>query len=634
MFRKFFKNVITYVRKYVKKHGIAKAISNVIEGSILLSGVATIVGTAIHRWLINRKFNKMIKSQGIDRNPAKSEGLTCTDMIRRKYDENGRQLSNDEWFNLLQRELRETEVLYSNANRECVKLIETYSRETFEGMDIDQRFKYVRDHNYDPFTLRRKFEMEKESMQKSANELQAMWNQPEESKIGEASVVTKEAAANSNDDSDGILVYDVQDFRKMEKVYGCENFHYTGPGSESKLRIACRKKFADTVEVVNAYMNWVSMHNHELWKKWIKVSNNNLTSIWNCFMLSFIDHEEEFNEIKALVESKSKELEYESRGRKPSTLPKIKSLDDDVLYSRLEALLERLQDKDANVRKHAPALHNSNNVEDDDDDDEYYSDDFIYDTDEVTVSGSDDILDQLENLRNGRDPMATPTQVSQHIVTASNDIPDNTSDVDDLDDNYVIKLDPKSYTIEARANEMMKRYAKLHAEDIDAANDMLEYMLADEDGKNYAYYEVSDYMKVMRQNEFKLGLPIKYIASDYDTVEERNLVCGDRVNKIKEYGRETWLAKIDERTMHHRKKFEQRTLDTILDKLPTFDMDYQAKVDLIQGLSECDNDYTLAIRSSRSNDLYMQAINQPKRRTIKTVGNNIGIGVPTNLIEV
>ena len=142
MFKKFFKIAKTAIKAYIKKHGIIRSICNTIETVILGSGLVAFLSSIFKRWKTKRQFKKMLKKNGIDEKSyyeSKDEPGV--------YDENGYRLTNEELYRKNMKGMQDIEDMYTDDIRDCVKLIEMYEPEIFNGMTSEKKFKFVKKHN-------------------------------------------------------------------------------------------------------------------------------------------------------------------------------------------------------------------------------------------------------------------------------------------------------------------------------------------------------------------------------------------------------------------------------------------------------------------------------------------------------
>lgn len=606
MFRKFFKSVANAIKSYVSKNGIIKSIANAIEGAILGSSIVIYITNAVKRWRTRRKLDKLIK------NKTEVKSSDPNDILENAgkgvYDKNGYRLTSSELYQKNMEAMKTIEELYTDDARECVQLIDEFEPKLFKGMDSDQKFQYVHDKKLNPNDLRKKYGLDKESQLKlgrqQAAELDDAWDEDEEPKISAASRVNGNYRKNfrGNNKKHGVSICSVVDYAAMEITYGCDNFNFTDPNSETQERKLRRLKFEDTVEVVNSYISYIYLYDKPRWKKLMVKANGDATKIWNFMMIAFLDDVKSFNEAKQFLKDKGEELRQEVKGNYRSSRPKITSLEQDELLEKFEDILERLDLMDNEKRlKRDPNRF----IDVDDDDEEDEDDDSDLESDHIGMENSDDILDQLDALRSGK----TDGIPNEEEVTVRKPVKMITPEDDKTeDDPSVLHINPKEYTIEKRANLMLKMYDKEYREDDPLiANNSLISMLEDKDGKNYKVYEVSDFMKNVRYTDRKNGLSFKLIPSDYTTKEEREEALRDWQAFSKYHGCKNYTAMVKQRSEYYQEQFEYQTVDSMLAQLKSIISDHDEQVAFIRCLKEADHDYSNNILSSDCIDLDKEA---------------------------
>ena len=606
MFRKFFKSVANAIKSYVSKNGIIKSIANAIEGAILGSSIVIYITNAVKRWRTRRKLDKLIK------NKTEVKSSDPNDILENAgkgvYDKNGDRLTSSELYQKNMEAMKTIEELYTDDARECVQLIDEFEPKLFKGMDSDQKFQYVHDKKLNPNDLRKKYGLDKESQLKlgrqQAAELDDAWDEDEEPKISAASRVNGNYHKNfrGNGKKHGVSICSVVDYAAMEITYGCDNFNFTDPNSETQERKLRRLKFEDTVEVVNSYISYIYLYDKPRWKKLMVKANGDATKIWNFMMIAFLDDVKSFNEAKQFLKDKGEELRQEVKGNYRSSRPKITSLEQDELLEKFEDILERLDLMDNEKRlKRDPNRF----IDVDDDDEEDEDDDSDLESDHIGMENSDDILDQLDALRSGK----TDGISNEEEVTVRKPVKMITPEDDKTeDDPSVLHINPKEYTIEKRANLMLKMYDKeYHEDDPLIANNSLISMLEDKDGKNYKVYEVSDFMKNVRYTDRKNGLSFKLIPSDYTTKEEREEALRDWQAFSKYHGCKNYTAMVKQRSEYYQEQLEYQTVDSMLAQLKSIISDHDEQVAFIRCLKEADHDYSNNILSSNCIDLDKEA---------------------------
>ena len=605
MFKKFFNVIIRTVKNYVEKHGVIRTIANTVEGVVVGSGIVAVVTNAFKRWKTRRNLNKTIKDKQ----------KTCKDILdvgSGIYDENGYRLTNEEIYRKNKQTMDEIDTIYNDNNRECVELIDKFEPNFFKSMTKDQKFRYVYEHKLNPNDLRVKYGLDKDSQLKlgrqEIDEMSRAWDEDEEPKISAASRVPIGYRKNGGrppkitSKKQGIMTCSVMDYAAMEITYGCEDFNFTDPNSETQERKLRRLKFDETVEVVNSYISYIYLYDKPRWKKLMVKANGDATKIWNFMMIAFLDDVKSFNEAKQFLKDKGEELRQEVKGNYRSSRPKITSLEQDELLEKFEDILERLDLMDNEKRlKRDPNRF----IDVDDDDEEDEDDDSDLESDHIGMENSDDILDQLDALRSGK----TDGIPNEEEVTVRKPVKMITPEDDKTeDDPSVLHINPKEYTIEKRANLMLKMYDKEYREDDPLiANNSLISMLEDKDGKNYKVYEVSDFMKNVRYTDRKNGLSFKLIPSDYTTKEEREEALRDWQAFSKYHGCKNYTAMVKQRSEYYQEQFEYQTVDSMLAQLKSIISDHDEQVAFIRCLKEADHDYSNNILSSDCIDLDKEA---------------------------
>ena len=276
MFKKFFNVIIRTVKNYVEKHGVIRTIANTVEGVVVGSGIVAVVTNAFKRWKTRRNLNKTIKDKQ----------KTCKDILdvgSGIYDENGYRLTNEEIYRKNKQTMDEIDTIYNDNNRECVELIDKFEPNFFKSMTKDQKFRYVYEHKLNPNDLRVKYGLDKDSQLKlgrqEIDEMSRAWDEDEEPKISAASRVPIGYRKNGGrppkitSKKQGIMTCSVMDYAAMEITYGCEDFNFTDPNSETQERKLRRLKFDETVEVVNSYISYIYLYDKPRWNNLMKKAN-------------------------------------------------------------------------------------------------------------------------------------------------------------------------------------------------------------------------------------------------------------------------------------------------------------------------------------------------------------------------
>lgn len=604
MFKKFFSIIVKAIKSYIDKHGIIRTIANAVEGVIVSSGIVVVATNAFKRWKTRRNLNKVIKNKEVSHKDILDVGSGV-------YDNNGYRMTNEEIYRKNKQTMNEIDTIYTDENRECVELIEKFEPKIFKGMTKDDKFKYVYNHKIKPYELRKRYGLDKESQLKigrqEIDELNKAWNEDEEPKISAASRVQAGYSKNGGrqpkitSKKQGIMTCSVMDYAAMEITYGCEDFNFTDPNSETQERKLRRLKFDETVEVVNSYISYIYLYDKSRWNNLMKKANGDATKIWNFMMIAFLDDVKSFNEAREFLKNKGEELRGEIRGHHRSSRPKLTSLEQDELLDKFEDVYEHLNSIENNQR-----LNQDPNQfvfdEDEDDDDEI-------DINEDAVSnmeGTDDILDQLDALRSGQ--TGVPEEIDEPVERKPVKMITHDDQESEEQDPTVIYINRKEYTIEKRAELMLKSYHKEYLTNGDlAASNLITSMLEDSEGKNYKLYEVSDHMKNVRYDDRKKGLSFKLIPSDYNTPEEKKSALTDWQSFSAFHGSKNYLAMVKERSDYYQEQFEYQTVDAMLAQLKTFITDHDEQVAFIRCLKDADHDYSNNILTSDCADLDQEA---------------------------
>lgn len=638
MFRKFFKVAANAIKTYVSKNGIIRSVCNAIEAAILGSGLVAFLTTAFKRWRTKRKFAKLLKEQGIN------EKEFYEDNDHGVYDQNGYRMTNEEIYQKNKKDMEEIEDLYNDDIRDCVTLIEKYEPEIFKGMSDEKKFKYVKKHDLNLMMLMKRYGLDKESqikkyeeeMKKEAEQddieiddtdLQSEWDKDETRTIGVASKVPGNFKRRHKKKPGTVEICNPMEYAAMEMTYGCADFNYADPSSESELRRLRRMKFDEAVSITGSWMSWNYLYDKKMWKHWMNKSNGDPVQIWRYMMLLFLDDDEAFNTIKKEIAKKAKDVESEMRGHRTSKRPKIESIEDAQLLDKMEDALERLDELKMDQKRNTPI-----GIDEDDEDEDYLDND----CNEI-MGDSDDILDQLDALRSGKitgneteeelakmnsnEAFDTPEVAhtiidpdSDEVVTHETRTPvkartreDIQREAEEEEDPELIKMSPRIYTIELRAQKILKLFDERYAIDQNFARISITNMLEDESGKNYAIYESSPTMQENRKQDREHGLPWKAVPCDYRGKPNHKEYLTEYQNKMNEYGVGTWKQMVDDRTMYYRNKFEYDTVDAALNMLPESGLSHEVQVAFVAMLLNADHDYRIEIDSSVAYNLCDEA---------------------------
>lgn len=642
MFRKFFKVAANAIKTYVSKNGIIRSVCNAIEATILGSGLVVFLSTAFKRWRTKRKFAKLLKQQGIN----EKEYYENND--HGVYDKNGYRLTNDEIYRKNKSDMKEIEELYANDDiRDCVAIIEKHEPKIFKGMSDEQKFRYVKDNNLTLLMVLKRYGLDSESQMKKLKaeiekaeaedegiqiddkNLQSEWNKDEDRTIGVASKVPGSFKRKRKKKPGTVEICNPMEYAAMEMTYGCADFNYADPSSESELRRLRRMKFDEAVSVTGSWMSWNYLYDKKMWEHWMRKSNGDPVQIWRYTMLLFLDDDNAFNTIKKELEKKARDVESEMRGHRTSKRPKINSIEDAKLLDKMEDALERLDELEMDKKRNTP-------IEDADDDEEINEDDLDNDCNEI-MGDSDDILDQLDALRSGKitgneteeelakmnntEAFDTPEVAhtiidaySDEVVTHETHTPvkmktreDIQREAEEEEDPELIKISPRIYTIELRAQKILKLFDERYATDHDFARISITNMLEDESGKNYEIYESSPTMQENRKQDREHGLPWKAVPCDYRGKPNNKEFLTEYQKKMNEFGISTWKQMVDDRTMYYRNKFEYDTVDKMLEMLPDSGLSHETQIAFIAMLLHADHNYEIEIESSKCIDLIEEA---------------------------
>lgn len=641
MFRKFFKVAANAIKTYVSKNGIIRSVCNAIEATILGSGLVVFLSTAFKRWRTKRKFAKLLKEQGIN------EKEFYEDNNHGVYDQNGYRMTNEEIYQKNKKDMEEIEELYIDDDiRDCVMIIDKFEPEIFKGMSDDQKFKYVKNHDLTLMGVMKRYGLDKESQIKKYEEelkkeaeqegieiddidLQSEWDKDETKTVGVASKVPGNFKRRRKKKPGTVEICNPMEYAAMEITYGCGDFNYADPSSESELRRLRRMKFDEAVSITSSWMSWNYLYDKKMWNHWMTKSGGDPVQIWRYMMLLFLDDDEAFNTIKKEIAKKAKDVESEMRGHRTSKRPKIETIEDAQLLDKMEDALERLDELKMSQKCNTPI-----GIDEDDEDEEVLDKDIDYDN---IMNGSDDILDQLDALRSGKitgneteeelpkinsnEAFDTPEVAhtiidpnSDEIVTHATRTPvkmrtqeDIQREAEEENDPELIKISPRIYTIELRAQKILKLFDERYAIDQNFARITITNMLEDESGKNYVMYESSPTMQENRKQDRERGLPWKAVPCDYRGKPNHKEFLTEYQQKMNEYGVGTWKQMVDDRTMYYRNKFEYDTVDAALNMLPESGLSHEIQVAFVAMLLNADHDYTVDINSSAAYNLYDEA---------------------------
>lgn len=436
MFRKFFKVSATLVKRYIDKHGVAKSIENVLRTLFIGAGVMFTFGARIKFWLLNRKFNKSLSRRGISNNSYdyddngweeayENSVLATRRRAEELYHMGGSKLVPTKKGQRLLDIYNNAEKAFTAENKECVALIKKYQPDLLKNcIDEYDEMYFIYEHKFTIDMLRKRYGLDTESEEKSAEtkpnseslneiakECQEHWNEPEENKIG-----TKSKNPVRRLPYKGSFCK-IENFRTMEKAYGCQCFDNSG--NESKERCKNRELFKDAVTSVNLYLNWAYCYKPDMWNTWKATKG---IEVWWLALMAHCKNTPGFlNSLKKFLKGKEYQIKGIMSGNPLNDMPSTSSIADDKFLARLESVVNRLNQVEVKMNLNTPieakpVISNATvksvlavpekkcivdpKVADDPDDYSDFDDDNDYD--DVTISqDSEDILDQLDALRYG-----------------------------------------------------------------------------------------------------------------------------------------------------------------------------------------------------------------------------------------
>lgn len=707
MFKAFFTKIGTWMSKtakaYIKARGIARSIIDAIEAAILGTAIGSFIINKIKLWRARRKLKKQLHNRGAENYTRDPDGLGM-------YDENGYRMTNTEIEKKNKELMDEIDELYMDDDiRDTVKLINKFDPDTFSGMTIDQQYRYVKNKGITFDDALKMFGLDKETQMKinrinSDDDDETLPDLPESAyepvdydaieeeddddeeddiqfpDIPEVSEeqdptaweefyakrkaamermsehwaansytpeeLTKEAETYDTPKETKIYPdFDYRVFYEMMKLYGCEDFTVATSGNVSKETMENYKKFSSRVIMTNAFISYVYCYNKPRWTEYMHLFKYDTNAMWRDLMRRYYYDEKFYHEVYKELHGKEGLLHSNAKGHFSSNRPPILSLADDAIFVKVEKLYEKFEEEQDMIKSHLPQA-----IRDDDFDEqlEDYKEFFGIEDDDkpVDMSGTEDILDQLDILRSGEansideymekhqdedihnDPK--PEQETEE-VTESETVEENSkpirkpvkmitheepeedpSEPDDAGIPSVIVMAPNVYTLERRAKMMLDIYAKLHQVDENVANNRIQNMLDDDEMKNYHYFEVSMIMQQYRKEDREHNLPFKILPCDYHNKEEMLAIGAQFQTGVTIYGMKAWKALVDDRTEFYRDKFEVETVDAMMHMIKDYDMDHQIKVDLVRYM--LDAGYENCVELANIDDLYEEAIAHPADR--------------------
>lgn len=638
MFKKFFEFIVTVVKTYVKKNGVIKSICNAIRGITAAVGVAVVGSTAYKQ--LKAKF--MIKWE-LRKNKNKYSDTSIYKMSAEdpnSYDANGYRLTNTEYYNQNMNNLKMAEELYTDDNIQCVKIIEANDPKVFNGMDMDHKLMYIDENGITFEDLIYKYGLDKDSqvrkylaeetgvpIENITNEqLQEFWNEAEASKIGIGSKVNKGYKKPKSKKKQAkeklIKFFNPEDYAEMEKYFGVANFYTMNPEKIAPELVIRRQRFDQSVAYASGFLNWMYVHNKAEFKRNLHVCNDDPIILWETLVKKYMTDDEVFEEAKKDFNGRLELLASEAKGHKFSTRPRITSLEEADYIDKIENLLDKMNDIEMKRKCNIPP---DAVVEDDDEEEDIFEEEEdmdFGDDDPIPEFTDDSILDQLDALRAGAETTEVVPEVAEESkVDIINPKPmikkpvkmiQNPEEVlEETDPSRVIYMNPKEYTIKARANKMLNLYSKYHKDSKELADAAILTMLDDEHHENFKVYEVSNEMKAYRQSDREHQLAFKLVPSDYTTKEERNYAVNQFEEAVKIYGLDNWKAMIDQRMEYYYTLFEVECADDMMKQLHAHPMDREEKVDLVRmfiqnGYGDC------VARVDSVEEYYKEALTRPK----------------------
>lgn len=613
MFKRFFKWIAVPVVNYVKRVGVVKAVCNTIQGAAAAIGLVTLGSSLFKRLkaklLIKWDLHKTKKKYSDTSMYKKSEDDP------NRYDENGFRLTTTEYYAKNKEDLKNIEKLYTDDNLECVKVIDANDPKLFKGMDMDHKLMYVDENGLVFEDLIYKYGLDKDSQVRkylaektgvsiediTNDQLQAFWDEAESTKVGIGSRVNKGYKKPKSKKKQAkeklIKFFNPEDYAALEEYFGVANFYSMNPDKIPKKLLMRRQRFDQSVAYASGFLNWLYVNNRAEFKRNLKYTNNDPITLWVVYVKKYMTDDKVFEEIKKDFSTGRLELlASQAKGHKFSTRPRITNLEEADYIDKIENCLDQLNDIEMKRKCDIPP-----NVAVDDDDDEDVED--IFEEDEDDDFGEDDkipefnddsILDQLDALRAGaestdevvsevvKEPVVDVISSGPMVKTPVKLIQDPDEAREETEPSRVIYMNPKEYTIKARAKRMLDLYAKYHMDDKDLAEAAILTMLEDERHENFRVYEVSYEMKAYRQLDREQHRAFKLVPSDFTTKEERLYAVNQFNEAIKIYGMNAWKEMIDQRMEYYYTLFEVKCADEMMEQLKNHHMDHDAKVDLVK----------------------------------------------------
>lgn len=644
MFKKFFSFIVAAISKYVKANGIVKTVCNAVQGAFA-AAAAVVVGSKAFKQ-IKAKFtiNWHLKK---NRKHVDDVVFANDNNVPYAYDKNGYRMTTSEVYKHNKSEMKKIEKLYTDDNLDCVKMIEMHDPKRFKGMTQDQRLQYIVDNDITLNDLRYEFGLDKDTQvrmhlaeemgipveQVTNEQVQAFWDEGESTKVGVGSKVkkgfTKPKSKKKKAKEDLINFYDPMMYYALEVDYSVQNYNNLKPEDISPDLYARRAKFDERMQYASAYLNLLYVHNRERFDKQLEFFGGNPNDLLRACFISFMENDEEFQDVKTNLGPQIAKLKSEAKGHRPSTRKPITNLEEADYVDMLETELDRLNDIKMKAKCNVPAGLDEDTDEDEDDD---YDENFE-DSDDLDHLGcesmkyTEDILDQLDALREGRDPFEKPDPQPEPEVAIIDDSPAKHQPVKliqkfDSDDNgyrpdndpSVLKIPTEKYTNEYRAQVLLDMYAELHKSSKQTADEQVGDAIVDENHYNFELYELSDEMKAQRQSDREHLLPFKLIRSDYATHEEAIAAGKQYVECSNTYGLAAWKNMLNDHMAKYYEKFEYDCIEFMLKNLVNHNMPQETKVDFIKLLNTLG--YSNLIKSELAlypglEDMYNEAVANP-----------------------
>lgn len=691
------------VSAYVKARGIARSIIDAIEAVILSTAIGAFIINKIKLWRSRRKLKKQLKNRGAENYYRDHDGPGM-------YDENGYRMTNTEIEKKNKELMAEIDELYMDDDiRDIVKLINKYDPDTFSGMTIDQQYRYVKDKEITFEEALKMFGLDKETQMKIAKinsddteddseapdePYQSVYDDDDEDEDDENRYPDEPEVSEEEDPSAWEEYYakrkacmdafsaemhegesnleeleqeinriekkrketkiypdfDYRVFYEMMQLYGCEDFTVATSHNASKETLENYKKFSSRAIMTNAYINYVYCYKKARWTELMHIFKYDTNAMWRDLMRRYYYDEDFYWGVYKELHGKEGILNSNAKGHFSSNRPPILSLKDDALFVKVEKLCEKFEDELDDIREHIPA-----SIRDDDFDPqlEDYKEFFGLDDDTgpVDMSGTEDILDQLDILRNGEansideymekhqtsipqkdpepeqddeddeeeeigvDPTIEREMIKKPVkmIMPEDDEPDeDPRELDDYGVPSVIVMAPNVYTLERRAKMMLDIYNKLYQIDPNLANIRIQNMLDDDERKNYHFFEISMIMQQYRKEDREHNLPFKMLPCDFHSKDEMLAVAKQFDTAVTIYGLDAWKKLIDDRTEFYRDKFEVETVDAMMRMLKDYDMEHSIKVDFVRYMYEAG--YQNCIELANIDDIYQEALAHPVDR--------------------